>query len=577
MGHGGAVVAKRPTYDRSNNELPTVAEALAFATLSRGDPVVVAGASGLDRRVRWVHMSELLSIADLLHGGELLLTMGIVFPDDDAELTAYVERLADAGAAALVVGLGPRYPERLPPALVVAAEQHGLPLIALRRTIAFIDVTEEVHAALIDLQVRDLQASESIHVMFSALAVQGGRPEIVLKQVAQLSGFAVVLENRSREMLAFDPGDRESGDVLAEWRQYNQRPHRAMRTFYDPLSGWLQTTVGARGNDWGRLVLMAPSAGARELDAAIDPTVSVARSLIMLVEQAASTLAIGRLVDRESELLDLTTHSSVLGRLLGGDHDETELEHQAAALGVSLKRMRLAAFAIRDRRHSQLDPRERQRTLRALTSAISDLAREHGLIAMVGAVDDFTIGVLAALPRSSSEIEEAGRLASRLREGGMPVLIASAGSHRGIAPARDALLEAIEIVSTAAGIAVGTDVVTSADLGLRGLVYMLRDDPRVATFAQRTVGALISYDAAHNTNLVALLRHFLDAGRNKSVAARHAYVSRPWMHERLRLIGEILELELEREENCVNLQVALLVLDAQSAQAHVQASSAASL
>lgn len=564
------MVIRLPQYGRSQNELPTVAQTLEFPTIQRGDPVVVAGATGLDRRVRWVHMSEVVNIAGLLHGGELLLTMGIVFPEEPAELTAYVERLVDANAAALVIGLGPRYTDRLPPALVEAADKHGLPLIALRRKIAFIDVTEEVHASLIDVQVRDLQASESIHQIFSALAVQGSKPEIVLRQVAKLSGCAVVLENRSRQVLAFDPADRTPGDVLAEWAEHSGRPHRPVRTYYDPLSGWLQTTVGARGNDWGRLVLMAPTAGARDLDATLDPTLTVPRSLIMLVEQAASTLAIGRLVDRESHLLDLTTHSSLLSRLLAGDGDPTELDEQANALGVSFRRMRLAALAFRPRGSGSQDPRDRQRALRSLASTISDIAQEQGLAALAAPVDDFTVGMLTTVASGSTDLEQAHALVERLRRDGQPVLAATGGLVRGAAASRTALIEAIETATTAASMDVTEPVVTASDLGLRGLIHTLRDDPRVVQFAERTVGALVDYDAQHKTQLVPLLRHFLDAGRNKTVAARNAFVSRPWMHERLRLIGEVLGVDLDDEQTCVTLQVALLVMDAQRDRTETQ-------
>lgn len=554
------MVIRLPRYGRPQSELPTVAQALEFATLMRGDPVVVAGAAGLNRRVRWVHMSEIVDIAGLLHGGELLLTMGLVFPDDPSELEAYVERLAEANAAALVIGLGPRYSDRLPPALVDAAEKHALPLVALRRKIAFIDVTEEIHASLIDVQVRDLQASESIHMIFSALAVQGSKPEIVLNQVAKLSGFAVVLENRSRQILAFDPAERTSGDVLAEWGEHSPRPHKAVRTFYDPLSGWLQTTVGARGNDWGRLVLMAPTAGARDLDAPFDPTMAVPRNLIMLVEQAASTLAIGRLVDRESELLDLTTHISVLSRLLAGDTDHTALDQQAHALGVSLRRMRLNALAFRARITD--DPRDRQRSLQRLATAISDIARDRGLASLVAPVDDFTVGMLASIPRGSTGLEEAQAMVDRLNVDGTSVLVASGGYAQGVVASRSALLEAVETAATALSMDTTADVVQASDLGLRGLIHTLRDDPRVVQFSERAIGPLVEYDIQHNTTLVSLLRHFLDAGRNKTVAARKAFVSRPWMHERLRLIGEVLGVVLEDEDACVNLQVALVVMDA---------------
>ncbi|WP_395639323.1 PucR family transcriptional regulator [Pseudolysinimonas sp.] len=558
------MVIRLPSYGMARSELPTVEEALAFSTIQRGDPVVVAGAAGLGRRVRWVHMSEIVHIAGLLHGGELLLTMGIVFPDDPAELSAYVERLAEVNAAALVIGLGPRYQDELPAALVEAAERCGLPLIALRRKIAFIDVTEEVHASLVDVQIRDLQASESIHMIFSALAVQGSKAEIVLRQVAKLSGFAVVLENRSHQILAFDPADRNPSDVLTEWGEHSGGPHRPVRTYYDPRSGWLQTTVGARGNDWGRLVLLAPTAGARELDGTLDPTMTVPRSLIMLVEQAASTLALGRLVDRESHLLDLTTQSTLLNRLLSGDGSAEELEQQAQALGVSLRRGSLAALAFRPRTTAP-DPRDRQRALRVLATAVSDAARDHRLPALVAPVDDFTVGMLTAVAAGSTHLDQARMIVTSLRPAGGSVLAATGGLARGAAAARSALIDAIETAATAVGMSVEAEVVSAGDLGVRGLLHSLRDDPRLTRFAERMIGTLLDYDATHNTSLAGLLMHYLAAGRNKAVAARRAFVSRPWMHERLRLVEDVLGIDLDDEDTCLDLQVALLITDTRRA------------
>src|SRR5262245_39062556 len=60
--------------------LPTLAEILEMPTVARGRPEVVAARKALDNQVRWVHVSELEDIAELLHGGELILTTGIALP-----------------------------------------------------------------------------------------------------------------------------------------------------------------------------------------------------------------------------------------------------------------------------------------------------------------------------------------------------------------------------------------------------------------------------------------------------------------------------------------------------------------
>ncbi len=68
-------------------------------------PELLAGAAMVPRaQVRWVHASEVVQIASLLHGNELLLTTGeaIFARRLDAQLD-YLQSLAVRGVAALVL------------------------------------------------------------------------------------------------------------------------------------------------------------------------------------------------------------------------------------------------------------------------------------------------------------------------------------------------------------------------------------------------------------------------------------------------------------------------------------------
>jgi sugar diacid utilization regulator len=128
----------------------TLREVLDLDVVRRGAPLVVAGAARLDVPVRWVHAAEHTDIGRLLRGGELVLSTGIALPDSAAELAAYVDSLTKVGVAGLVVELGRRYATALPGALVTAAQARPLPLVELHHEVAFIEITEAVHARIID-------------------------------------------------------------------------------------------------------------------------------------------------------------------------------------------------------------------------------------------------------------------------------------------------------------------------------------------------------------------------------------------------------------------------------------------
>ena len=91
------------------------------------------------------------------------------------------------------------------------------------------------------------------------------------------------------------------------------------------------------------------------------------------------------------------------------------------------------------------------------------------------------------------------------------------------------------------------------DQRLRGLLYQLRDDPRVRAFADRELGALVSYDAAHGTRLVGDLAAFLEAGGNKALAASRAHMARPTFYQRLRVIEAVLGVSLADAESRASL------------------------
>ncbi len=100
------------------------------------------------------------------------------------------------------------------------------------------------------------------------------------------------------------------------------------------------------------------------------------------------------------------------------------------------------------------------------------------------------------------------------------------------------------------------------DLRLRGLLHLLRDDPRLQAFAERELGPLLVHDDATGSQLVPALAAYLESGGNKAAAAKRAHLARPTMYERLRQIEDVLGVELEPAESRLSLHVALLALQA---------------
>ena len=527
---------------------PTVSAVLALEAVREGDPEVVAGERGLEATVRWVHVSELADIAGLLRGGELILTTGVALPDDDRGLQAYVTELHEVGAAGLVVELGRRFRGSLPEGLVLAAERVGLPLVALRRETRFIAITEAVHARIVDAQLAELQTSETVHQTFTELSVEGAEPTDIVRQAARMVGRPVVLENLAHQVLAYDAAGRDPGRLLDDWENRSRGVAPQTRTGFDPGSGWLVTTVGARGDDWGRLVVVHGG--------------PVTPGDTMIVERAGSTLALGRLLDRDRESLERQIHRTLLAGILAHSWPDAEASVRAKALGVPLDGRRLVGLIIRPGQTEGVAVLEAEQRLRDLGEAAAAAARESRLLALVGAVDDRSVGVLLSLGDRDRFDPTIDTFAGALRRACLTDPVVAVGSPvTGVAAVRRSFLEAAH-VADAAEHEPGRSYHRLEDVRLRGLLHLLRDDARLQTYVERELGPLLAHDTASRSDLVGLLRHYLDQGRNKSAASDAAHLSRPAFYERLHRIERVLGVDLDDVDSCLSLHVALVALDA---------------
>jgi purine catabolism regulator len=522
----------------------------------RGRPLVVAGADRLDTPVRWVHAIELTDVARLLRGGELVLSTGIALPDDEPLLAAYVTELAEVGVAGLAVELGRRYTGSLPAALVAAAARTGLPLIAFEREVAFIEITEAVHARIIDAQLDELRVSERLHEMFTELSVAGASPEEIIQQAAALAGRPVILADLSHRVLAFSPGGADPGRLLNGFAGRSRSVRLSGRTVYDQASGWLVTPVGAQGEDWGRVILVCdgPPAGTDTV----------------LIERAATTLALGRLLTRHRESLERQAHRTLISGIISQAHaDPAEAAVRSRALGVPVDGRQLIAIVLRFR-DRVVSGRPLGISAHARVLDLADTAaaacRAERIPSLVGTLDDDRAGAMLSLGPRVEPDDVLARLATRIRDraGVDPAVLvigvgATAGSIRDV---RRSFLEASQVADVAASHPDGHDPLfyRLPDLRLRGLLHLLRDDPRVQTFVERELGPLLS--AEPDTSLLDVLAAYLAAGGNKTEAAKRAHLARPTFYERLRRIERILGTDLDSAESRTSLHVALLAQEA---------------
>jgi purine catabolism regulator len=192
---------------------------------------------------------------------------------------------------------------------------------------------------------------------------------------------------------------------------------------------------------------------------------------------------------------------------------------------------------------------------------------------------DGEIGVILALRRSNSEDAELTALGAGLRRETLRVDAAHTSAFA-LASAAGGVVEAIHALGEAAHVAevavsMRGDVPAyfrASDVRLRGLLSLLRDDPRVQSFAETELKALVTADAegapsnptSNPASNVVVLREYLRLAGNKAALAKSLNMSRPALYKRLATIRRLVGVDLDDGESMTSLHVAMLILDTQN-------------
>src|SRR3954453_14458813 len=177
-----------------------------------------AGEAGLDRAVRWVHISELVDPTPWLSGGELLLTTGMQLerPQQQRE---YVARLASHGLSGLGYGIGFAH-DQLPEAMVETAEELGFALFEVPYEVPFIAVTEKAFAHLVNEHYAVLQRALSAHERLERIVLSERGLEGVAGALSSIVGGPAMIFDARGELLAShaarDPLADETVEAVAD-------------------------------------------------------------------------------------------------------------------------------------------------------------------------------------------------------------------------------------------------------------------------------------------------------------------------------------------------------------------------
>ena len=488
-----------------------------------------AGHGGLDRTVRWAHVTELHDPVRWLRGGELVLTVGLNVGATEAEQRAYVARLDTAGCAGLGFALDTWLTE-IPPAMVDEAEQRNMPLLSVEGNTPFIAIVEAVaeHYATEQLRLQGKMLTAQDAMVRSALRT--GLPGVVTELAKAVAGEALLLDQNGLTTHSVPGGEHPWHSTVRSAVVLDGDRPRGMSILADGDATILLQSLRAGGSTLGWLALRCSS-----------PASAPTR---MLTNHAASLLTMHLLRSRDARRLHHRARARLLRLLVT---DRTAGASAARLLTLPPPPFEVVHLAT-DRPDTLVDQ---------VVDALADVMGSGPALdrAALCALDD---GVLVVLPESRTRPRLGELLFTDLAARPEGPRAAGACQARGSAYLADAANRARRIAASGPGYRHAADTEAWS---------LLRDSlPAEASeeFQQTVLGALREHDARNGTELVATLRSYLEHNCGIEATARALGVHRNTLRARLRTAERVMGRSLDVPRHRLELWAAL-ALDAGSA------------
>lgn len=481
-----------------------------------GLSLIVAG--NLDRRIRWVHVTELADASPYLAGDELILTAGVWRGRGTSDLD-FVRALETRSVAGLGYGLLDSE-EFVPSALVRACEQEQVPLVLVPVSTPFVAISQRFVQRMSDEREADLRKTLAFTADLIA-AADTDDPLDGLHAVVRLlrrdTGRSAWIADSNGGILASAGRRPASSEVEAVTREIlkaspqdpGNRNARALRS-----KQRVSATVALSGDDAG------------------------------IVEQARLESAV-----------------PVVGLVLARERAVRETERRIAGELVSLVLARqVQAAAVRMTSYG-LDP---HKAAVAIVAAVTDgdaalpageswLVEEGalGIVALRGTELFVIVGASEASTTNTSQAL-AESLVHRVRAtaAGVGAVASDIGTLRkSLVQARQACELALRRG--------GATVVSHELAGNHSLLLALQDQDVLDAFRDALLTPLENYDARHASDLVLTLRAFLSSGGKWQHTADELNIHVNTLRHRLSKVEEVTGRHLDDTGDRVDLWLAL--------------------
>jgi len=519
----------------------TVAQALKIGGLTQGR--LLAGAPNLDNIIEYVNIIEAPCEPDWEAKNHLFLTTFYAIKDNIQEQVRTIEVLVNNGCSALVFQEG--IIAHLPRAVVQRADELGLPLIQVPKTVEYPAILTPLVGAILREKAFLLQRTLEIHRRLMDLILDRRDLAAIASALAELIKQPVAILSVTGNVLAaanFDEISEVVADVLNTVSQWDEK-WQGERLWIDAQHAWVSPILSGRQKVVDGFVVVGDHDG--QLDRF--DWVAVEQTAII----AALNLATQKAVLEAERRLKRDFIEDVLG---GGYHSTEAILARARSLGWDLLNKRVVVLVDMNSfeqyylAHIELGEEHFQRIKERFLHAATQVVLERNPLSILVDRSDSIIWLPhfeKEMPPSHARREVqtlAEAICDRAQEqlDGLTISIAVGGFYEPVDGLRHSYREAKSALDVGLKMAQRTSILWYDDVALYVLLDRLAAQPEAHRWFEQTIGPLIKYDKNNNTELVKTLETYFDANQMQQQTSHQLFIHPKTLKYRLRRIEEIL-------------------------------------
>lgn len=511
--------------------------------------LLLSGQDRLGEKVTRANVIEMADVANWAQPGEVVLSSGYAFRDNEASLIAAVEALHEKGAAAFCIKPR-RFFHSLPENVVNRAREINFILIELPMEAIFANIVHEFTEELLQKETLSIRRVQDQTELLLDVLLKDDSMEDRLGAIEELIQNPFLIFDSDNELLI----SRNTRSILQK-----DIPDDFLRQLYHGaapegvptlrIDGGSRNVVSYQveisGDEFIRIILVEYNGPFRETD-------------LLAVKRISRILAL--------EMKNAMTYKKSLRRykdkfvqdwLFNNFDSELDLVIAAQTYGYRLNAGKLYRVCVLNTNNSKNDAAFLER----------DVSVIHHIIQNLSSNIVFTIhnGKLILVFESGPEDEATGfpglsyltdRLTYVLAKGDMSFCISRPAGAQEVP---QAYLQAKKISELSGRCGITAPFILDVQLGILSLLAMLPEEDAIQ-YRDKFLEPVKKHDAACNSCLLETLRMYLDTRCNAKAAAEKMYIHYNTIAYRLEKIKTLLGVDIDDAETRLELQIAFKLM-----------------